>query len=476
MLEETLLQKVGERVWGWPLMLLFIGVGLVYTIRLRGLQLQHLGSALGYVFKREENSEKGISSYGALCTALAATIGTGNIVGVATALCAGGPGALLWMLVAAVFGMATQYAEGFLAVKYRRSKADGWLGGPFYYIEQGLGENWKWLATIFAVIGAAVGILGVGTVTQANSITAAVENFFDPNKAGIAFYLGDRSYSWATVVSGGLVTLGAALVLLGGVKRISKVCETLVPLMSGTYIFCSLLLLVYCRREIPGAVVLIVKSAFAPKAVLGATAGISLKMALRMGIGRGVFTNEAGLGTSPIAAAAARNDDPVRQGKVAMTATFIDTIVICSLTGLCLIVTGAWREPGLEGVQITDRAWQMALPFPGSLSSFLLMVCLCFFAFATIVGWNFYAESCLEYLTGSNPKTLKRYRFFYILAVAAGPYFTVSAAWEMADILNAIMALPNLTALLLLQNDVVSETFPNRNGKRDKKSTKGNIV
>ena len=448
-----MLERIGAAIWGWPTMLLFVGTGMIFTVRLRGVQITKLGRALRSVVKKEAGAD-GISSYAALCTSLAATIGTGNIVGVATALCAGGPGALFWMLVAAVFGMATQYAEGYLAVKYRVRQNGQWLGGPFLYIERGLGEKWRWLAVTFAVTGVGAGILGVGTVTQVNSITAAVENFFDAGKTRLAFMLGAHAYTWPVVISGAVVTVAAGLVLLGGVKRISRVCELLVPLMSAVYVLLSLFVLLRFAGRIPAAVGLIVRSALSPRAALGAAAGITLKNALRMGIGRGVFTNEAGLGTTPIAAAAARSSDPVRQGLIAMTGTFIDTIFICTMTGLCLVVTGAWQQAGLVGVQVTDFAWHTALPLSASTSSFCLMACLCFFAFSTIVGWNFYAEQCLRYLTGGRESAVRLYRFFYILAVAIGPYLTVSAAWEVADILNALLAFPNLTALLLLQRDV----------------------
>ena len=448
-----MLERIGAAIWGWPTMLLFVGTGIIFTVRLRGVQITKLGRALRSVVKKEAGAD-GISSYAALCTSLAATIGTGNIVGVATALCAGGPGALLWMLAAAVFGMATQYAEGYLAVKYRVRQNGQWLGGPFLYIERGLGEKWRWLAVTFAVTGVGAGILGVGTVTQVNSITAAVENFFDAGKTQLAFMLGGHTYTWPVVIGGAVVTVAAGLVLLGGVKRISRVCELLVPLMSAVYVLLSLFILLRFAGRIPAALELIARSALSPRAALGAAAGITLKNALRMGIGRGVFTNEAGLGTTPIAAAAARSSDPVRQGLIAMTGSFIDTIVICTMTGLCLIVTGAWQQAGLVGVQVTDFAWHTALPLSASASSFCLMACLCFFAFSTIVGWSFYAEQCLRYLTGGRESAVRLYRFFYILAVAIGPYLTVSAAWEMADILNALLAFPNLTALLLLQRDV----------------------
>lgn len=449
---EELLQQIGQRVWGWPMMALFVGTGLLYTVRLKGVQFRCLGRALRLI--RPRAAKDGISPYAALCTALAATVGTGNIVGVATAIAAGGPGALLWMLVAAVFGMATQYAECFLAVKYRRKEKDGYFGGPFCYIEQGLGKRFRWLAVTFAFTGAAVGILGIGTTAQVSSITGAADTFFS---GGTAFVIAGHAYSKAVVISGALTTLAAALVLLGGVKRIASVCEALVPVMTVVYLLCSVVLLLCCAKEIPSAAALVVKSAFCPKAVLGASAGVSLKLALRMGIGRGVFTNEAGLGSSPIAAAASDETNPVDQGLISMTATFIDTIVICTMTGLCLLVTGAWKAP-LEGVQLTDAAWRTGLPWAERVSSFILVLCLIFFAFATIIGWNFYAERCVKYLTGEKPRVRKLYRFFYLLSIALGPYFTAGAAWELADILNAFMALPNLAALLLLQNRVVSGT------------------
>ncbi|MBE6984726.1 MAG: sodium:alanine symporter family protein [Ruminococcaceae bacterium] len=437
---EGIIHALGEFVWGWPLLLLFLGVGLWYTVRLRGIQFRYLFTAFRYVFSSGQDS--GISPYAALCTALAATIGTGNIVGVATALALGGPGALFWMLFAAFFGMATQYAECFLAAKYRIAKG---FGGPFAYIEKALGK--KKLAKLYAVFGAGAGILGVGTVTQVNSITTAVDSFF-PSAQGL---LGQ---SWTVVITGMIVTILSALVLLGGAKRISKVCETLVPFMSAIYIICCLVLLICTRKAIPSAVSLILRSAFSPKAALGAASGISFKMAVRMGVSRGVFTNEAGLGTSAIAAASTNVTDPVRQGLVSMTGTFIDTIVICTMTGLCLITTGAWCMP-LEGVALTDFAWQTGLPWAHRASSFLLMLCLVFFAFATIIGWNFYAESCLRYLTHRYGRL---YRFFYLCAIALAPYYTVRLAWEAADVMNALLAVPNLIALLCLQKSVVRDT------------------
>lgn len=448
---ETVLQSIGAIVWGWPMMAIFVGTGILYTVRLRGIQLRKLPLALKLSCSQEQGS--GISPYAALCTALAATIGTGNIVGVATALSTGGPGALFWMLIAAFFGMATQYAEGFLSVRYRKMEDGKWFGGPFCYIELGLGKRKKWLAIAFAGIGTAAGILGVGTVTQVNSITSAVDGFFS---SGTAFQIGGHSYSFAAVLSGAVVAIVAAAVLLGGVQRISRVCEMLVPFMSAAYVICCLVLLICCAERVPAAICLIFRSAFSPKAALGAAAGITLKAAMRMGIGRGVFTNEAGLGSTAIAAGASGECNPVRQGLVSMTGTLIDTIIICTMTGLCLVVTGAWNA-STEGIGITNYAWRAGLPWAESLSSFILMLCLVFFAFATIIGWNFYAESCLRYLT-KRKRIQKIYRLGYLAAVFFGPYLSVASAWEMADILNGLMALPNLLALFLLQNVVVKET------------------
>lgn len=449
-------------VWGIPLIVLILAAGIYLTVRVRCLQVRHLPKALKYMLKNEEDGKGEVTSFGALCTALSATIGTGNIVGVATAICAGGPGALFWMVFAAFFGMATKYAEGFLAVRFRQETPDGrFLGGPFYYIEKGMGVKWKWLAKIFAFFGVMVGILGIGTITQINGIASAVQDFFDPQKANIALTLGDQAYTWATVITSIVVTIFVALVVIGGIKRIAKVSEIIVPFMSVTYVILALIIIVLHIKALPAAVVLVVKSAFAPKAALGAAAGITIKMAMQKGIGRGIFSNEAGLGSAPIAAAAAQTNDPVRQGLVTMTGTFIDTIVVCTMTGLSIVITGAQDifEPGVvEGVKITSYAWQHGLPFPTQVSSFLLMMCLAFFAFTTILGWDYYSERCLEYLTNGNMKAVKVFRWLYIAAVFIGPYLTVSVVWGIADIFNGLMAFPNLIALFALSGIIAKET------------------
>ena len=453
------LGAVDNFVWGVPLMVLIMSGGLLLTVRLGLLQVRKLPLALKWMVKNEEGGEGEISSFAALCTALSATIGTGNIVGVATAVCAGGPGALFWMIVAAFLGMATKYSEGLLAVKYRVVAEDGHsLGGPFYYIEQGMGLKWKWLAKIFAFFGVCVGLFGIGTFSQVNGIASAVNNFFDPNNAHCVKILPFLSeYSWSVVIASLLLAFCVAAVLIGGVKRIASVSQIIVPFMAIIY-FVFAIILVCCNiTAVPMAIKTIVVAAFTPKAITGGAVG-SMFVAMQKGVARGIFSNEAGLGSAPIAAAAAQTKEPVRQGLVSMTGTFIDTIVICTLTGLSIVLTGAWQVEGLEGVAVTSYAFQHGLPFPAQVSSFILMLCLVFFAFTTILGWDYYSERCLEYLSGGNMKHVKIYRWVYILAVFIGPYMTVSAVWTIADIFNGLMALPNMIALFALNGVVVAET------------------
>ena len=452
------LQTIDDLVWGVPLMVLIIAGGILLTVRLGLLQIRRLPLALKWMVKNEEDGEGEVTSFGALCTALSATIGTGNIVGVATAVCAGGPGALFWMIVAAFFGMATKYSEGLLAVKYRVVDKDNHtLGGPFYYIEQGMGQKWKWMAKVFAFFGVCVGLFGIGTFSQVNGISSAVQNFFDPNEVHTVEIPGLGTYSWTVVIASLILAFCVALVLIGGIKRIANVSQIVVPFMAILYVgFC--LILILCNiTKIPDAVVTIVKGAFNSQAVTGGVVG-SMLVAMQKGVARGIFSNEAGLGSAPIAAAAAKTKEPVRQGLVSMTGTFIDTIVICTMTGLAIVMTGAWQVEGLEGVEVTTYAFQNGLPFQSQVSAFVLMICLVFFAFTTILGWDYYSERCLEYLTNGNMKKVKIYRWIYIFAVFIGPYMTVSAVWTIADIFNGLMALPNMIALFALSGVVVKET------------------
>jgi len=425
-------------------------------VRLGLLQIRHLPRALKYMVKNEEGGSGEVTSFGALCTALSATIGTGNIVGVATALCAGGPGALFWMILAAFFGMATKYAEGLLAIKYRTIDEKGHvLGGPFYYIENGMGRKWRPLAKIFAFFGAGVGLFGIGTFTQVNGISGAVKNFFDPNNAHMISLFG-KDYSYMVLVASVIITVCVAAVVLGGIKRIAAVSQVVVPFMAVAYVLAALSIIIFNIQEVPAAIALVVKSAFGVKAMAGGALGTMLA-AMQSGIARGIFSNEAGLGSAPIAAAAAQTKEPVRQGLVSMTGTFIDTIVICTMTGLSIVISGTWNV-GLEGVEVTTKAFQMGMPFPPVVPSFILMLCLVFFAFTTILGWNYYGERCLEYLTNGRMKIVMGYRYLYILAVFIGPFMTVEAVWKIADIFNALMALPNLIALAALSPVVIAET------------------
>lgn len=455
---EKILGKIDDFVWGVPLIVLILVAGIFLTCRVKLLQVFHLPKALKFMFKNEEDGVGEVSSFGALCTALSATIGTGNIVGVATAIVAGGPGALFWMIVAAFFGMATKYAEGLLAVKYRTIDENGHaLGGPFYYIERGMGKGWKWLAVIFAFFGVCVGLFGIGTFTQVQGVTNAVKNFFDPEGKNIAFSLFGNDYSWAVVIAGVIITVCVALVVIGGIKRISSVSQVVVPFMAVLYIVVSLFIVFFNITKIPEALTLIVKGAFNPAAVTGGVVGTMI-IAMQKGIARGIFSNEAGLGSAPIASAAAKTNEPVRQGLVTMTGTFIDTIIVCTLTGLTIVMTGSWNV-GLDGVEVTMRAFNCGLPFlPESITSCMLMMCLVFFAFTTILGWDYYSERCLEYLTGGKKWAIKVFRWLYIAAVFIGPYMTLKAVWTIADIFNGLMALPNIVALIALSGVVAKET------------------
>lgn len=454
-----IIERIDDIVWGLPLIAAIMFTGVWLTLRLCGCHLKDIPKAFRLLASggEEEGSHGEVSNFASLCMALSATIGTGNIVGVATAIALGGPGALFWMIVAAFFGMATKYAEGLLAVKYREVTPEGRiLGGPFYYIEKGLGPKWKPLAIAFAIFGTCAGIMGIGTITQVNGITGAVETFFQPGHTG--------GYSLSVILSGLVVTLATGLVVIGGVKRIAKVSTIIVPFMASSYILFALVVLAVNIKEIPGAVALIVKAAFNPAAFTGGAVG-SMFVAMQKGIARGIFSNEAGLGSAPIAAAAAKTKNPVDQGLICMIGAFIDTIIVCTVTGLVIVVTGAWKPiPGIEGAGITIEAFTRGLSFLGSsaaaVSSFTLMVSLFFFAFTTIIGWDFYSEKCLEYLVGqNNRRAIHIFRALYILMVGIGPYLTVSAVWSIADIMNGLMAFPNLIALIFLTPVVVKASF-----------------
>ena len=440
-------------VWGLPLIILILITGFLLTVRLGLLQVRHLGKALKFMVKNEEDGHGEVTSFGALCTALSATIGTGNIVGVATAIAAGGPGALFWMVVAAFFGMATKYAEGLLAIKYRTIDENGHvLGGPFYYIENGMGKQWRWLGKIFAFFGAGVGLFGIGTFTQVNGIASAIKNFFDPDMVHTVNLFGG-TYSWATVISCLVLTACVGLVVIGGIQRISKVSQVVVPFMAVLYVALALIIMVTHITAIPGAIVTIVKSAFTGSALAGGAMG-TMVVAMQKGIARGIFSNESGLGSAPIAAAAAQTKEPVRQGLVSMTGTFIDTIVICTMTGLAIVLTQSYTT-GLDGAAMTTHAFSVGLFIP-LIGKYIVNIGLVFFAFTTIIGWNYYGERCMYYLKGL--KAVKIYKIVYIIFIAIGPFMSLEFIFVLADIVNGCMAIPNLIGLIGLRKEIVAET------------------
>ena len=467
--------RIDGYVWGLPLILTVLATGVLITCIVRLAHLFHLGRAFRYMIATEEDAHGEVSAFGALCTALAATIGIGNIVGVATAVGTGGPGALFWMMLAAFFGMGTKYAEGLLAVKYREVGKDGRvLGGPFYYIEKGLGPKWKCLALAFAVFGTLAAIMGTGTLTQIHGITSAVQRFFDPafdpDDLSTGLRLFGSTYSPSVVISGAVVSVAVALVLVGGLRRIAAVSTLVVPFMAVSYVLICLGVIFGNVTQLLPALKTVVLAAFDPAAMTGGAIG-SVLVAMQKGIARGIFSNEAGLGSAPIAAAAAKTNEPARQGLVCMMGTFV-TMIICLMTGLAIVITGAWEPSlGLKGVDITIEAFNRGLSFlPAShtIASFFLMVSLVFFAFTTILGWNYYAERCLEYVVGARRQGIIRfYRFLYILVVFVGPYLTVSVVWGVADIFNGLMAFPNLVALVFLSPVVwrVTKDFMARHPK-----------
>lgn len=424
-------------VWGAPLLILLVGTGIYLTIRLGLLQVLKLPKAFKLIFADDKGSGD-ISSFAALATALAATIGTGNIVGVATAIKSGGPGALFWMWIAAFFGMATKYAEGLLAIKYRTKDDNGEIsGGPMYYIVNGMGQKWKPLAIFFAIAGILVAFLGIGTFSQVNSITSSLEN----------------SFNWSPKIVSLVIAVIVAIIIFGGIQSISKVSEKVVPFMAIIYIIATLTVIFMNANHIIPAFGQIFSGAFTGTAAVGGFAGAVVKDAIQKGIARGVFSNESGLGSAPIAAAAAKTEEPVEQGLISMTGTFIDTIIICTLTGLSIIVTGKWTVQGLEGAPLTQAAFSSLFGTPGALA---LTFCLVLFAFTTILGWSYYGERCFEFLFGT--KFIKLYRLIFVIMVALGGFLKLELIWIIADIVNGLMALPNLVALLALSPIIIKET------------------
>ncbi len=454
---NEIIGKISDLVWGLPLIILILFVGILYTLRLRGLQIRKLPKALKYMLKNEEEGVGEVSSFGALCITLSATIGTGSIVGVAMAISIGGPGALFWMFVMSMLGMATKYAEGFLAIKYRKLNEDGTTtGGPYSYIEYGMGKKWKWLAITFAVLGLCAGCMGIGTSTQVTGITEAFENIFLNENTKFVNILGNN-VSIIAIVVGSIITILTALVLIGGIKRIESVCTLIVPVMAVGYVLICLFLCIYNIKAIPAAFKEIFIDAFNVKAIGGGFTG-TLLVVIQTGVAKGIFSNESGLGSTPIASSTAKTKDPVRQGLVLMTGTFI-TAIICIMTGLGIVIGKTWtNDLGYEGINITIEAFKRTLPFPDIISALVIALSITFFAFTSIVGWNVYGVRCLNYLTKNNKKAEIIYKIAWILAVFIAPYLTLTVIWKLADIFNGLMALPNLVALIALSGVVSKET------------------
>ena len=425
---EQTIDAINGLVWGPIMLTLLLGTGIFLTIGLRGMTITRIPYAFKQLLQGRKGSGEGeISPFNALMTALSSTVGTGNIAGVATAIGIGGPGALFWMWCTALVGMATKYAEAVLAVNYRETDAAGKkVGGPMYYIKNGLGKRWKPLAFLFALFGALAGF-GLANTVQSNTVSQVLFN----------------NFQIPTVASGLVMAFLVALVLLGGIQRIAQVAGKLVPLMTVIYLFSTLLILLMNLTEIPAALIFIVDSAFNGTAATGGFAGATVMLALRMGVSRGIFSNESGLGSAPIAHAAAATNSPVRQGTIAMLGTFIDTLIICTMTGLVLVVTDVWNSD-LQGAAMTLQVFDSSLPFGGD----ILSLCIALFAFTTMLGWSYYGERCAQFLLG--PKVVLPFRVLWVVGIFLGTQMSLGLVWKMSDALNGMMAIPNLIALLLL--------------------------
>ncbi|WP_297013149.1 sodium:alanine symporter family protein [uncultured Dialister sp.] len=431
------LNQIDSIVWGPWLLILLVGTGVFLSCRLGFLQVMKLPRALKLIFFARNKGDGDIDSFKALCTALAATVGTGNIVGVATAIKLGGPGALFWMWLAAFFGMATKFSEGCLAVKFRQVDDQGNIaGGPMYYIEMGLGKKWKPLAVAFALFGIMTAMLGSGTTTQMNAIVSSV----------------NAGFGVSTYITCAIVTILVAIITFGGLQSISKTASKIVPAMAVIYFIITVIFLIMNASEVPHAVGEVISGAFNGTAAAGGFAGAGIMLTIRSGIARGLYSNESGLGSAPIVAAAAKTKWPAEQGLISMTGTFIDTIIICTLTGLTIIVSGVWTGT-TNGAEMTQAAFATTY---GSLAPFILTISLTLFAFTTIIGWNYYGERCWEYLFGT--KTIKLYRIGYIAILASAVFLKLEAIWSLADIVNGLMAIPNLIALLGLSGVITAET------------------
>jgi alanine or glycine:cation symporter, AGCS family len=430
---EALVSTLSGIVWGPYMLALLVGTGLYLTILLKGMQFRVLPHALKLIFSKDKNEEGDISHFAALMTALAATVGIGNIVGVATAITLGGPGAVFWMWVTGLVGMATKYGEAVLAVKYRENGDNGMRGGPMYYLSKGAGM--PWLGTLFAIFTACAAF-GIGNMTQANATAKIFATTFQV----------------PVQVTGITMTLLTGLVILGGIKTIGKFTSIIVPFMILAYVLCCLLVLSIHINAIPEAFRLIFYHAFNPSAASGGFIGATIAAAMRYGIARGVFSNESGLGSAPIAAAAARTNDPVKQALVSMTQTFIDTLVVCTMTALVILTATSWTQ-GVDAGELTSVSMAETL---GNNGSIIIAIATAFFAFSTLIGWSYYGEKAIEFLFGGN--AIRIYRLFFTLAVMVGAVTSLEFVWNFSDLMNGLMAIPNLIGLLLLSKIIKQET------------------
>lgn len=445
--------------WYIPILVLIFLTGIVLSIKLKGIQFRRLGKGFKLMLSSSNTDFGEVSTFQALCISLSATLGTGNIIGVSTALTLGGAGSLFWMFMFAVIGLSTKYAEGYLAIKYRRMNKDGEvIGGPFAYIEYGMGKKFIPLAKLFAFLAAVCAVMGMGTMTQSNAMVDGFNILFKPKHYITIF---NYDVSILAIVSGLIITVLCGIVLFGGLKRISVVCEKIVPFMAILYLCCCLLIIIFNITEVPNAFVTIFKMAFSSKSVIGGITGYSVLRAITNGAQKGIFANEAGLGSTPIALATSKINSPTDEGLISMAAMVI-TMVICLITGLVVIVTNSWVQP-LEGLYITDYAFKEGLMFNETFSSILLIVCLCIFAFSSIIGWCVYGEKSVSYLTNNNKVIRKIYILIYVLSVFFGAILKVDLIWNLADIFNGLMAIPNLIALIVLSSVVQKDTIKELN-------------
>ncbi|MBC7087409.1 MAG: sodium:alanine symporter family protein [Tissierellales bacterium] len=434
---EQINSAVNAVVWGPPMLILLVGLGIYLSIRTRFFAITKLGyilkNTLLKIFSKEQRGEGEVTAFQAVATALAATVGTGNIAGVATAIALGGPGAVFWMWVSAIFGMTTKFSEVVLSVNFREKTEDGrFVGGPMYYIEKGL--NLKWLAIIFSIFGA-IAAFGIGNMVQSNSVAASLQ----------------ETFKVPPIATGIVLAILAALVIIGGIKRIGAVTEKLVPFMAAIYIIGAIVIIIGNITHIPEAFALIFSHAFTGSAAAGGFAGATVRQAMTKGVARGVFSNEAGLGSAPIAHAAATTDHPVRQGLWGVFEVFMDTIVICTMTALAILVSGLW-DSGASGAVLTTQAFNESIPGGG----YIVTIGIMLFAFSTILGWSYYGEKCIEYLFG--PKAILPYRIVYIPFIIIGSIGGLELLWDLADTLNGLMAIPNLIGVLMLSGTVIKLT------------------